>query len=169
MIISYILSISFILIALIFSYFAGLLSINLIQRYSSNNLSNINFPIIPLGFGIISLFSNYLYFNLNISSKIILWLILIAVILSLILNYFFFQFKKIELSEIIFLFIISSILIIFLLYKGQFYIFRGNHWDSINYLSVALTIKDFSYLEIFKIREANIYPIEFYIILVYNL
>ena len=90
MIISYILSISFILIALIFSYFAGLLSINLIQRYSSNNLSNINFPIIPLGFGIISLFSNYLYFNLNISSKIILWLILIAVILSLILNYFFF-------------------------------------------------------------------------------
>ena len=164
MISSYLLSISFISIALIFSYFAGLLSINLIQRYSSNNLSNINFPIIPLGFGIISLLSNYLYFNLNISSKIILWLILIVVILSFVLNYFFFKFKKIELSEIILSFIISSILIIFLLYKGeQFYIFRGNHWDSINYLSVALTIKDFSYSEIFKIREANIYPIESYI------
>ena len=164
MIINYFLSISFILTALMFSYIAGSLTINLIQKYTSDNSSNINFPIIPIGFGMISLFSNYLYFNFNISSDIIFLLILVIVILSFIFNYFFFKFKKIEFSEIIFLLIISSILIIFLLIKGeQFYIFRGNHWDSINYLSTALTIKNFNYLEIFQLRNSNIFPYESYI------
>jgi len=50
------------------------------------------------------------------------------------------------------------------LLKGeQFYIFRGNHFDSINYLSTALTIKDFNYTEIFELRDSNIYPSESYI------
>ena len=160
----YILSVGIIFLALAFSYFVGLITTNLIQKFMTDNSSNIDFPIVPIGYGTISLLSNYLYFNLNLSSKLILLLIFTLSVLLIIIFPSFFKLKKIRFSEIISVFFISSIFILFILFKGeQFYIFRGNHWDSINYLSTALTIKDFDYREIFELREANTYPKESYI------
>lgn len=164
MIKTYFLSIGCIFIALSLSYFVGLLVLNLIHKFYSDNSLDINLPTIPIGFGMISLISSYLYFNLNISSKFILGLIFFLVLLLFIYFLIFSKLKKIHVLEITNLFIISSIFIIFFLVKGeQFYIFRGNHHDSINYLSTALTIKDFNYSEIFQLRNSNIFPSESYI------
>ena len=164
MIKTYFLSIGLIFIALSLSYLVGLFILSSIQKFSPDNFLNNNLPTIPIGFGMISLISNYLYFHLNISSKSILWIIFVLVTLILIYFIFFSKLKKINGADIVSLFIISSIFVIFFLLKGeQFYIFRGNHYDSINYLSTALTIKDYNYKEIFELRNSNIFPFESYI------
>ena len=67
MIKTYFLSIGFIFLALFISYLVGLQTIKLVKKLSSNNTLDAELPIIPIGFGMISLVSNYLYFNFHIS------------------------------------------------------------------------------------------------------
>ena len=113
MIKTYFLSIGLIFIALSLSYLVGLFILSSIQKFSPDNFLNNNLPTIPIGFGMISLISNYLYFHLNISSKSILWIIFVLVTLILIYFIFFSKLKKINGADIVSLFIISSIFVIF--------------------------------------------------------
>lgn len=161
---TYFLSIIFISFAFLISYSLGLITLRLIQKITSKDIKKFEIVILPIGFGVISLISNYLYFYLNVSSKIIALLIIFLAIISFLLNLLFFKFIKVSNKEILSLYIISSIFIVFLIFKGeQFFIFRGNHWDSINYLSTALSIRDYNYLDIFTLRDKNILPSDAYI------
>ena len=102
-----------------------------------------------IGFSILIFLSNYLYFLFNLSSQLIYQIYLIIFIFIFIiqpnkknlLKNFFIVLKKII--------PIFSILIFGTLLKGeQFYIFRGNYWDNMNYISQAILINDFSFFEI---------------------
>ena len=57
--------------------------------------------------------------------------------------------------------VLNIIVIIFLitaaLYGEQYYIFRGNYWDSSNYLSSALLFKEFNYDEILNKGYSNFF------------
>lgn len=118
---------------------------------------SINFLKPSLGFSIIIILSYFLYFNLNLNLKnIILFFIVISLILivftekkKLLLGFY----KVLKFSMPVFL-----VFIVFALINGeQFYIFRGNYWDNMNYISTALLIKDFLYSELLEIRKLNIF------------
>jgi len=114
--------------------------------------------IYPLvGFSILCLLSNYLFFLFNLKSQsiYILYLILLIFLFSIksnkkiLLVNFFLILKKIA--------PIISVLIFVTLLKGeQFYIFRGNYWDNMNYISQAILITDFPFSEILNLRSQNL-------------
>ena len=116
---------------------------------------SIDFLKPSLGFSIITIFSYFLYFNLNLNLKNI---ILLFIVLSLILILFterkklllgFYKVSKFSIP-------IFLVFIVFALINGeQFYIFRGNYWDNMNYVSTALLIKDFLYSELLQLKELN--------------
>lgn len=116
---------------------------------------SIDFLKPSLGFSIIIIFSYCLYFNLNLNLKNIIF---IFIVLSLIIILFtekkklllgFYKVSKFSIP-------IFFVFIVFALINGeQFYIFRGNYWDNMNYVSTALLIKDFLYSELLVLKELN--------------
>ena len=67
--------------------------------------------------------------------------------------------KKLFRSFLRLLLLIAPIILLgllFILEKGeQFYIFRGNYWDNMNYISQALLIRDFSFDQILSIKSTQ--------------
>jgi hypothetical protein len=102
-----------------------------------------------IGFSILIIVSNFFYFLFNLSSQYIysIYLIIFILIFFILPNKknLLKNFLKV-LNKIIPIF---SILIFITLLKGeQFYIFRGNYWDNMNYISQAILINDFLFSEI---------------------
>jgi hypothetical protein len=132
-------------------------------------------------YSISNIFKKFLKFEINKIDQIILGYSILLIILYLI--YFFFKFElntiKISLviSTIIIFFnlkdfiyklfftkkiiILNILLIIIILpaiiFGEQFYIFRGNYWDSSNYLSSAVLMKNYDYQTILNQNYSEIY------------
>ena len=103
---------------------------------------------ILFGYSIFILLSFYLFFFLKLELLYIniFFLVLFFVLLLKIKNYFsYFFFKK---ENLFFNITLIIFLILAFLYGEQFYIFRGNYWDSSNYLSSALLFKNFNYSDV---------------------
>ena len=111
--------------------------------------------ILGYSFNILLIF--FIYFLLKLEN-IFLYYILFFLSILLFINirdYFkYFFFKKINLFLNL---VIIIILVPALVYGEQFYIFRGNYWDSSHYLNSALLFKDFSYNEILKLENPLIF------------
>ena len=100
---------------------------------------------IIFGYSIFIIIIYYLYFILNLSTGLIRLFLFLTFVISIInvKNYFkefFFSKENIFVNFILFVFLIPTIF-----YGEQFYIFRGNYWDSSNYLSSALLFRDYDY------------------------
>lgn len=122
-----------------------------------------NYLIYPVvGFAVLAVLYKYLYFILNINLNSASYIILMISSISL----FFIELKKISLEFLRLLIKVAPILIffiIFLLLKGeQFYIFRGNYWDNMNYISQAILINDFSFKEILNIKSTHLNDYSYY-------
>jgi hypothetical protein len=111
-----------------------------------------NFLCIITGYSVIVLISNTLFF-LDFKVQFIRNTLIFFLVLSLLilfLNNLKFNFLKI-LKEQIFIYIFFLLTILF--YGEQFYIFRGNHYDAINYTAMSLLSSNFSYSEIEQINS----------------
>ena len=125
-------------------YFYSLSSI--LEKLIKNPLTSID--KILLGFALIILFSFYFYFSLNFKPNIILLILLVGSLLIFInlkkyLKNFFFTKENYLLNIIIIIFLLPA-----LIYGEQYYIFRGNYWDSSSYLIAGLLFKDLAFQEI---------------------
>ena len=106
--------------------------------------------IIFLGFSIFIIFSYITYFLLNFGKFINLGIIICFLIYY---NLFKFKLLKISIQKLYEYTILSLTLIIFLIipasiYGEQFYVFRGNYWDSFNYLNSAYLFNSYSYFDL---------------------
>jgi len=156
---------SFITLLLInFIYFSYGFTLSLIFKINKNKIISVF-----LGISLISIITNILYFKFNFKIfPILIFIILLLIVINFV-NFFKNKFYlKIYLSQIIYfipIFIFGSLLAE--LFQEQFYIFRGNHYDSINYTSMSLLfskynfeqLKDFYYNENnwVALKEANPY------------
>ena len=134
----------------------GFLSVKLLKRINIISEEEDNIFIYPLlGFSILSIIASYLYFLFNLKLNLILFIFLIIFIIS----FFFLNKKKLFRSFLRLLLLIAPIILLgllFILEKGeQFYIFRGNYWDNMNYISQALLIRDFSFDQILSIKSTQ--------------
>lgn len=128
---------------LIFSYFfLNILGFSLIRI----NFIRSNLEILPIiGAALFTISLNFFYFFFLFDLKQSLIAILIIVFILTYLNRFYVKifltaFVKNLLNNIL---IISFFFIILGIYGRVFFIFRGNHWDYLNYLNYALV--NFSY------------------------
>ena len=126
--------------------------IEFFQNLLKYELKKINKVI--LGYSVFVIVSYNLYFVLSISPLVINFIILISIILLFInIKKYFYNFfltkKNFFLNLIIIIFLIPVII-----YGEQFYIFRGNYWDSSNYLSSAILFNDFKYFDVIN----KLYP-----------
>ena len=106
------------------------------------------------GFCFLLTFLNVTYFILLLNNVTIKLLTLIIFFLFIFLS------RKKILSDYNLIFkltIIPTIIFSFLIafYGEQFFVFRGNHYDSINYSSLALTLTNFNYTQILEIFKNN--------------
>jgi hypothetical protein len=108
------------------------------------------YPLI--GFAVLAIIANYLYFlfNFKLNQVLIFFLIIFFIIfINLDKKKFFLNFSKVFWL----IFPILFLSLFFILIKGeQFYIFRGNYWDNMNYISQAILIRDFSFDSILNIK-----------------
>jgi hypothetical protein len=153
-------SLLLIIFAYVFLFIYASLFFKIGNKFGYKSELENNYLIYPVvGFAVLAVLYKYLYFILNINLNSASYIILMISLISL----FFIELKKISLEFIRLLIKVAPILIffiIFLLIKGeQFYIFRGNYWDNMNYISQAILINDFSFKEILniKIRHLNDY------------
>ena len=120
-----------------------------------SNLESVEFVKPVLGYSIITTVSYYLFFNFNLHLKeIIIVFLLVSVVIFLTLEKreTFINFCKVFLFSLpVFLIFIIYALII----GEQFYIFRGNYWDNMNYISSAILVKDFQFSEILQMKNEN--------------
>ena len=77
-------------------------------------------------------------------------------------NLFKFKLLKISIQKLYEYTILSLTLIIFLIipasiYGEQFYVFRGNYWDSFNYLNSAYLFNSYSYFDL-NTKNNNKFP-----------
>ena len=112
---------------------------------------------ILIGYSIVCLILFYLYFFLKIENKIIIYIILVSTPVLFIdfkkyYKNFFLNKINILISIILFFFLFIAIF-----YGEQFYVFRGNNWDSFNYLTSALLFKNHNYSEILNNSFPEIY------------
>lgn len=110
-----------------------------------------NFLCIITGYSVIVLISNTLFF-LDFKVYFIRNTLIFFLVLSLSFLFFNslkFNFVKIFKDQI---FIYFFFILIILFYGEQFYIFRGNHYDAINYTAMSLLSSNFSYSEIEQIN-----------------
>lgn len=126
--------------------------IEFFQNLLKYELKKINKVI--LGYSVFVIVSYNLYFVLSISPLVINFIILISIILLFInIKKYFYNFfltkKNFFLNLIIIIFLIPVII-----YGEQFYIFRGNYWDSSNYLSSAILFNNFQYFDVIN----KLYP-----------
>ena len=147
---------------IIFSYF--IIHFVLIYLYSTGSLFKKIFKIhensfsnIIIGYSLICLILYYLYFFIKLDNNYIYFFL--ALLTPLIIYYFkeyirSFFFNKINIF-------ISLIILIFVFagnYHGeQFYVFRGNYWDSFNYLSSAVLFKNYNFTQIINNSIPDIY------------
>ena len=129
---------------LVLIYFYSLSSI--LEKFTKNSITSID--KILLGFALIILFSFYFYFSFNFKPNFILLILFISSLLILInlkkyLKNFFFTKENYLLNIIIIIILLPA-----LIYGEQYYIFRGNYWDSSSYLIAALLFKDLAFQEI---------------------
>lgn len=89
----------------------------------------------------------YVFFNFQIINILLIYLLLFILLFFLNLKSFFFYIKKI----FIILFPISILFFLpVLIYGEQFYVFRGNYWDSFNYISSAVLFKNYNYADVMQ-------------------
>lgn len=122
-------------------YFYSIYSI--IEKLSKFKINQIN--KILLGYSIFILFSYYCYFFFKLDPSIIKSIIIFMIILFVynLKNYFRSFFLTFD--NLLFNLVIVILLIPTFIYGEQFFIFRGNYWDSSNYLSSAILMKNYSY------------------------
>ena len=119
-------------------YFHSIFS--LLNKFIKINISN-TFKII-FGYSIFIIFIYYLYFILGLKTETIRLFIFLTILISLVnlknyLNDFFLKEENLLLNFLLIVFLIPAIL-----YGEQFFIFRGNYWDSSNYLSSAILFRE---------------------------
>jgi hypothetical protein len=117
------------------------------------NINN-SFTSIIAGYCLIIIITNTLFF-LDFKIQVIRNFLLLLFIISLFFIYKYhlkeniLNLLKIFLNQIpIYIFLLLTIFI----YGEQFYIFRGNHYDTINYTAMSLLSANFSYSEIAQIH-----------------
>ena len=127
----------------------------LIYFFSFANTANkfFNFELntfskIIFGYSLSILVISFLYFFFNLENIIVYYILISLSILVFFnikayLKYFFFKKINIIVNLIFIVYLIPA-----LIYGEQFYIFRGNYWDSSNYLSSALLFNNYNYNEI---------------------
>jgi hypothetical protein len=122
-------------------------------NYKKKKFVIYNIYLLPvLGFASVAIIVNFLYFFLNLNTNLILFILLFLML------FFLFQIKKQKilkdfLNIYLKVFPVTLIFLSFILIQGeQFYIFRGNYWDSANYISQALLIKEYKFSEILDIK-----------------
>jgi hypothetical protein len=148
---NFIFSILWINLILIFFYSIGN---QLSKIFKINFDSKVN---IIIGYTVFLLISYNLFFFLKLRHDII---IIIYIFLSFstvlcIKKYikdFFLSKENILLNILVIVFFLK-----FFLYGEQFYIFRGNYWDSSNYLSSAILFNKYNYSEILNNNIPNIF------------
>ena len=119
-------------------YFHSIFSIsNKLIKISISNTFKIIF-----GYSIFIIFIYYLYFILGLKTETIRLFIFLTILISLVnlknyLNDFFLKEENLLLNFLLIVFLIPAIL-----YGEQFFIFRGNYWDSSNYLSSAILFRE---------------------------
>ena len=137
-----------------FGYYIFFLTRKWISTSETLNKYYLAFPL--LGFSITSIIFNYFYFLFDLSSSIIFSLSIIFFFI-----FFIFLFKEKEfiksylkitlrLSPIFFTFIFLT-----LAYGEQYYVFRGNYYDNMNYISQSILINDFKFSEILNFLPIN--------------
>jgi hypothetical protein len=144
-----------------FAYTYGFSVYRIFYKNLSTESSNENYycaiPII--GFAILSIIANYLYFFFNLTSNT-------TAIFLLIIFFISFFFIKIEIKNFINFYLkillrvnpIFILIVSFLLINGEeFYIFRGNYWDNMNYISQAILIQDYRFSDILKFSPFSDY------------
>ncbi|MFL2886668.1 MAG: hypothetical protein ACJZ4H_01490 [Candidatus Pelagibacter sp.] len=144
-------------ILLFICFIFGHFFINIIEKfYQRSVLGSVKYLKPVLGYGIIIIISYYLYINLNLYIGEIIFIFISASFLIFLTlkekKKFFFDFYNISLISLpIFL-----IFVIYALFVGeQFYIFRGNYWDNMNYISSGILIKDLQFSDIINLKEIN--------------
>ena len=108
---------------------------------------------IIFGYSIFVITNYILYFFLNANVRIIIqiwFLILIILSLNLFLNFNKYLNELLKNKLVILLVILISLIYILPpnTYGQQFYIFRGNHWDTFSYLSISSLFGEYSFLEL---------------------
>ncbi len=123
-----------------------------LNKFLKLNLSNLNKII--FGYSILAIIIYFFYFWFNFKlTQIYIFFVLIFFFFLLYIKQFLINFfitkENILFNSAIILFLIPA-----LFYGEQFYIFRGNYWDSSNYLSSAILFNNFEYSEI----KDKLYP-----------
>ena len=130
-------------------FFLKLIDLNFKELNTDKNSIK---PVI--GFSIIAITSYFFYFNLNFTPKNIS---LFYLILFLFLFTYLIIKGKFLRNTLNTLVLTLPIFIVFILYGlivgEQFYIFRGNYWDNMNYISSAILIKDMNFESILNFKD----------------
>ena len=133
---------------------------------------NNSFISIIAGYCLVIIITNTLFF-LNFKIEVIRNFLLILFIISLFFIYKFdlkeniLKLSKIFLNQIpIYIFLLLTVFI----YGEQFFIFRGNHYDTINYTAMSLLSANFSYSEILQIHltQSNQFFEDFSVLFLYD-
>jgi hypothetical protein len=96
----------------------------------------------------------YVLFNFKITNILLIYSLLFCILFLLNLKFFFFYIKKL----FVILFPISILFFLpVLIYGEQFYVFRGNYWDSFNYISSAILFKNYNYADIMQKNYLHIF------------
>ena len=143
---------------ILFFYTFGYLVFFLSSKFALNHESlKKYFVALPLlGFSIIAILFNYFYFLFDLPSVVIFYLSIFFFLIIFIFflkkeNFIKFYIKIIiNLSPIFFIFIFLTIS-----FGEQFYIFRGNYYDNMNYISQSILINDFKFSEILNFVPIN--------------
>ena len=137
------------------SLFFNLISIIFFERLGRLfDIFKLNFiKSIIFGYSIFVITNYILYFFLNANVRIIIqiwFLILIILSLNLFLNFNKYLNELLKNKLVILLVILISLIYILPpnTYGQQFYIFRGNHWDTFSYLSISSLFGEYSFLEL---------------------
>ena len=150
----------------LFIIYFSILWINLILIFFysiGNQLSKIlkiNFDSkvnIIIGYAVFLLISYNLFFFLKLRHEIIVIIFIFLSIFTILyikkyIKDFFFSKENILLNILVLIYLLKI-----LFYGEQFYIFRGNYWDSSNYLSSAILFNKYSYSEILNNNIPNIF------------
>ena len=131
----------------------GLYSLGSVFHYSLRQTQSISNII--TGYALVCILSNFLFFGLNIDTKLISLFFILIICISLI--FLLYKKEKLFLTNIKKILIITIVPIIFFLiigfiYGEQYYVFRGNYWDYFNYVSSALLYSDSNFSEVLSLN-----------------
>ena len=118
------------------------------------NIFNLNFiKSIIIGYSLFIVTNYILYFFLNIHVRIVvqIWfLIFIFLSINLFLNINRYLVELLKNKLVLLLVLVVSLIYILpaYTYGQQFYIFRGNHWDTFSYLSISSLFGEYNFSEL---------------------